>query len=208
MSERDLTAGMKAVTESAHVAPIMFAFFDFASGPVRVWTGYGNIVMGGDTYVGTGDLGTVGNIEETAEVAAKGTSFQLSGIPSEMIALALADAYQGRAAKLWIAAMDDTGSIVADPYQIFSGRMDVIEIQDGADTSTISLSAESRLIDLNRTRERRYTDEDQKIDYPTDEGLKFISALQNRQLLWGSSRSNAGSGSNSDNGDNGSGSWE
>lgn len=203
MSERALTAGLKTATEASSISLILLAAFNFSSGYVRVWTGYGDLTWDGNTYSGVGDLGNIGNIEETAEIAAKGTNFSLSGIPSSLIALALADAYQGRSAQLWIGALDTSGAIIVDPYQIFSGRMDVIEIQDGGDTSSISLSAESRLIDLNRSRERRYTDEDQRIDYPTDEGLKFIAALQNKVLLWGQAGNNSGAGDNSGNGDNG-----
>jgi hypothetical protein len=47
------------------------------------------------------------------------------------------------------------------------------------------LTAESRLIDLERSRERRYTSEDQKIDYPNDKGLEFIADLQDKEIVWG-----------------------
>jgi len=68
---------------------------------------------------------------------------------------------------------------------MFSGRMDTMSIKDSGDTANISLTAESRLIDLERSRERRYTSEDQKIDYPNDKGLEFIADLQNQEIVWG-----------------------
>ena len=60
-----------------------------------------------------------------------------------------------------------------------------MSIDDGGQTCTISVSAESRLIDLDRTRERRYTSEDQKIDFPNDKGLEFIADLQDKEIIWG-----------------------
>ena len=63
--------------------------------------------------------------------------------------------------------------------------MDLMNIDDGGQTCTISVSAESRLIDLDRTRERRYTSEDQKIDFPNDKGLEFIADLQDKEIIWG-----------------------
>lgn len=196
MSDRGLVAGFQTATEAASINLILMAQFEFPSGDVNVWTGYGNLVYAGDTYVGVGDLGNVGTVEEALEVAAKSMIFSLSGIPSALIALALTDNYQGRPARLFIGALDSSGAIIADPYEVFSGRMDVIEVQDGGDTATFNLTAESRLIDLNRSRERRYTDEDQRIDYPTDEGLKFIAGLQDKTLYWGQKVTSAGAGEN------------
>jgi hypothetical protein len=63
--------------------------------------------------------------------------------------------------------------------------MDTMGIEDSGDTANIGLTAESRLIDLERSRERRYTSEDQKIDYPNDKGLEFIADLQDKEIVWG-----------------------
>ena len=49
----------------------------------------------------------------------------------------------------------------------------------------MSVTAESRLIDLDVTRERRYTDADQKIDFPDDKGLEFIADIQDKEIIWG-----------------------
>jgi hypothetical protein len=58
-------------------------------------------------------------------------------------------------------------------------------IDEGAESSTMSVTAESRLIDLDVTRERRYTDADQKIDFPDDKGLEFIADIQDKEIIWG-----------------------
>ena len=41
------------------------------------------------------------------------------------------------------------------------------------------------LIDLNRSRVRRYTNEDQQIDYPTDVGFEYVQSLQDFEIKWG-----------------------
>ena len=63
--------------------------------------------------------------------------------------------------------------------------MDVMTIEDAGATATINVSAESRLIDLDRSRTRRFTSEDQKIDYPNDKGLEMVASLQDKQITWG-----------------------
>ena len=75
---------------------------------------------------------------------------------------------------------------MADPYAIFQGQMDLMTISDGGDTATIKLTAESRLIDLDRSRERRFTSEDQKIEFPDDKGLEYVDDLQDKEIVWGS----------------------
>lgn len=182
---RSLTTAFKNHIAGASVTPILLFYADFPSGAVRAWTGYGNLVWGGDTYTGVGDLGGVDRVEESTDQSAKGIVFTLAGIPSALITIALADAYQGRTCSLWLGAMDSAGAVIADPYLFFSGRMDVMEIEDSGETARIRLTGENRLIDLNRPRARRYTHEDQQIDYAGDLGLEYVAGLQDKKIYWG-----------------------
>ena len=58
-------------------------------------------------------------------------------------------------------------------------------ISEQAENSTIELKLENRLIALERSIERRYTDEDQKNLYAGDVGFEFIPDLQDKQITWG-----------------------
>lgn len=192
---RDLTTALRDETIAASLTPVFLAFFDFQSGVVRVWTGLGDKTWDGNTYTGLGNLGSVSPIEESTDIRANGVSFQLNGVPSTMISTVLGDNYQGRAVKLWFAALDATGAIVADPYLIFSGRMDSIEIDDGPEVAVVRVYAESRLADLRRNNERRFTHEDQQIDHPGDEGLAMMPTSQSTPFVWGSTKIAARAGS-------------
>ena len=192
---RALTSGMQTAIAAQVVIPVLFCEFDFDGGTLRFWTGYGSYSWGGNTWLGSGNVIGTSAIKEVADNSAQGTSFTLNGVPSALISTALTEPYQGRAAKLWLGAFNTGGSLIADPYQIFAGRMDTMTIADVGDTASITLTAENRLIDLNRSRERRYTPEDQAIDYASDTGLRYIAALQNAQIVWGAASSTvAGSG--------------
>lgn len=182
---RALTGGMQTAVSAQVVCPILLAAFEFDSGTVRVCSGIGTITWAGDDYLGVGNFCGVSPIQEVVDNSAQGTSFTLNGIPSALLATALLEKYRGRPAKLWLAALDSSNTIIADPYLLFGGRMDTMTISDGGETGTITLSAENRLINLNRTRERRWTDEDQKIEYPTDRGLEYVVGLQDKQVIWG-----------------------
>jgi hypothetical protein len=58
-------------------------------------------------------------------------------------------------------------------------------IQDTGETSVLTITAESRLIDMNRARERRFTDADQQQLYPGDLGLQYVAGLQDKEFPWG-----------------------
>ena len=184
---RDITTAMNNQLTATELEPFFAVDIAFDGGSLRLWTGYGDITFDSITFTGAGDILNIAQITETSEIQATGVTIGLSGIPSSLIASALTESYQGRAVKIYFGTLS-SGSVVADPYVIFSGRLDVMNIDDSGDTCDITLQAENRLIDLDRPRSRRYTSEDQKIDYPTDKGLEFIADLQDKQIIWGGSK--------------------
>ena len=155
------------------------------SGIIRLWSGIGDLVYAGDTYTGVGNLLSVRLAEESKEIAAKGVNVALNGINSTLIAKALDESYRGRTMAIYLFFMDDN-QVVLYPYAVFVGYINMMNIQDNGETSVISVDAESKLIDLQRPRERRYTSEDQKIDYPNDKGLDAVTWIQNQKIKWGS----------------------
>lgn len=183
---RTLTAAMLSELQAGTVRPALLAAIETASGTVRVWSGIGDLVWGGNTYTGVGDLGGVSAIKETSSLEATGCNFQLSGVPASMVSTALGQIRYGRSAKLWLALLDASGAVIADPYAIFSGLTDNATIDETPEAPRITIAAESRFIDLDRPRNRRYTTEDQQIDYPADLGFEFVPGLQDAQIIFGS----------------------
>lgn len=181
---RDLTASVITQLQAASVEVGILFEGEFASGWVRLWSGIGTLSWDSKTWTGTGNLLGISGIDETAEVRASGMTVSLSGVPSDLLSAALGDARSGRIGRVYLAFFSG-GSIVADPILQFEGRLDVPAIEDGPETATISISYESELIDLERARERRYTPEDQQIDFPGDLGFDYVASLQDAQITWG-----------------------
>lgn len=189
MSERDLTVGMAAAIAAGTVRPAVLYDGVFVSGGVdqhlRLWTGVGDLSWGGYTWTGGGSLLGLSPIEEAVELRAVGFTVTLSGMPSALIANALSNARQGKPGTLYLALFDAAGSLIADPKELQAGRLDITVIEDAGATCTIAAQYESRLVDLERPRERRYTNEDQQIDVPGDRGFEYVPSLQDMQLVWG-----------------------
>jgi hypothetical protein len=138
-------------------------------------------------------------------MAVKGATITLSGVASDVISLALSEPYQGRVCNIYFGTFS-TGKILQESgsfillqdgskialettktglNQIFSGYMDQMNISDSADTSTIELKVENKLIDLERARIARFTSGYQKSVYPNDKGLDFVEDLQDKKITWG-----------------------
>lgn len=182
---RTLGSSFQTELAATELSPFFAIEMDFEGDPVRLWGGYGNIVIDGDSYFGAATLLNISPISETSEVQANGITVTLSGIDTSLISAALSENYQGREMKVYFGVLNDSGAIIDDPYIAFKGRMDIMTIDEDGETSTISVTAESRLIDLDVSRERRYTDADQKIDFPDDKGLEFIADIQDKEIIWG-----------------------
>ncbi len=180
---RDLTAGVITEITGESVQPIILVQLEFDSGDLNLWTGIGDLVWDSKTFTGAGDFATISEINETEGVKAEGMELGLSGVPSSVIAIALTEEYQDRPATVWFALLDASSNVVSDPYQQFKGRMDVMSWDDGGETADISVSVESIMVDLERSKERRYTDEDQQQEYPGDLGFAFVAGLQEKEIV-------------------------
>ena len=181
---RNLPSAVASAVVAAVVNVRFFGEFQFASGTVRLWTGAGSKIWNAQTWTGAGDFAGISPVDETIAGGAAGLLFTLSGVPASTLAIALADNYRGKPCKLWLAIVDATEAIV-DTYQLFGGRMDVMNIEDAGNDSRIGIQAESRLIDLTRPRSLRYTDAEQRRLFAGDLGLEFVAKLAEKALHWG-----------------------
>ena len=182
---RDLTVAFSSALADHTLRPVIFFEGQFASGWVRLWSGIGEIIWNGKAWSGAGTLLGLGSIEETGEVVAGGTAISLSGVPLDLVQMAIAEARQGLPGRVWLGLRGENGSMIADPVQAFSGRLDVPEIKDDAESCTITISYESRLIDLTVPRAWRYTHESQQVLFPGDLGFEYVTAIQDREITWG-----------------------
>ncbi len=131
----------------------------------------------------------VSNIEETSEIKASGVVVTFNGIPADLLSLVLSDVKQGALGKIYLGFLS-SGAVVATPWLIFEGRIDTPIINEEAESCSIAITYESRLIDLSRPRTARYTDQDQRREFPGDLGMEFVLALQDKEIPWGRAGNN------------------
>lgn len=177
---RSVPAAILTALTQPEVYPFYAVEMIFDSGTVRLWTGYGDRTIDGQTYTGAGTLLSISGLEETNSLSAKQATISLDGISSTLVALALTEPYQQRVCRiLWGV------TTVSDFVEVFGGYMNTMNIEDSGETSTITLTVESKLVELNRPRPRRYTHESQKSRYPNDTFFSFVADLQDKSVAWG-----------------------
>ncbi len=181
---RDIDAATLSASQSAAIHPVLFVELLFDGGAVRFHSELGEIVTGGNTYTGTGRLGSVSPVQEDTELARSTLSLSLSGLPTDIVAAVLNESFQGRRATLSLGYFDTANQLVADPVVLYRGRMDTVSIEQGQDL-TVTISVESRFAAWDRPLERRYNDADQQARYPGDLGMQFVEQAVNKELFWG-----------------------
>ena len=206
MSTRDLTQSTLDSLDDDVLYPFFAVemLFD-GDQTLRLWTGYGTLNYQGLEWYGTGTMLQIDSVEETTEIAARGASLTMSGIPEEVLALALREPYQGRKANIYFGnftkgllklessdfILFEDGSKVSlesgntNLSQIFTGYMDQMNIEETPDTCTVQLTLENKLVDLERARVARFTSAYQKSQYAGDKGLDFVEGLQDKEIVWG-----------------------
>lgn len=169
------------------VRPAYFVELQFKTATTYNWDGVGPISTLSQTWQGLGDLISISNIKETADLKATEIEISLDGVDPDYVSIAHTEEYQGRRGIVYIGALDESGDLVVAPKRIFSGLMDVIVDEDAGETSTLTLSIVSRFIDNLRQKPLRYTDQAQKSLFPADKSLEFVAALPGKSIFWGRS---------------------
>ena len=177
---RSIPVGLLTALTGAAIQPYYAVEMMFDTAPVRFWSGLGDRVIEGNTYLGAGTLMRISDLEEVGDLSAKSATITMSGIPSELVSLALTEPYQRRLCRILLGEVSASEAI-----EMFSGKMNTMTIEDAPDSATITLTIESRLIELQRAKTRRYNHESHISRYPGDTFFATVADLQDRQVTWG-----------------------
>jgi len=182
---KTLSANNSAVLNDDVIRPVYFIKLEFPSGTVYLNSSDRTITVSSQDYTGAGNIGSLTNIEETSELEANGLKLTLTGIPSTYISVALTTEYQGSTATVSIGFFNSSYALVDTPFTVFTGKVDMMSISLDDTMATIQLDIENRLVDWERPRISRYTNEEQQNLYTGDKGLEFVDNVAEKELFWG-----------------------
>jgi hypothetical protein len=157
----------------------------FSTETVYIWTGQGNVAFNGQTYLGLGSLLNISTMESGTDISARGITISLSGLDPNLLGDCMTGFKLGLPASILLGVFDSTGNLIDYAITSFVGRMGQPTVSVSGVTATIAINVETRLVDLNSIPDRRYTMQDQAMDYPGDLGFSLVSQIQEKTLYWG-----------------------
>lgn len=158
---------------------------EFDTDDILVWTGNDDLVINSETYTGAGSLLSISNVEDTLDLKPTGISIALSGMDADVLNMALTENYQNRDISVFMGFLMGGSNEVAGVLKVFAGRMMSLDVTDDIDGAVVAVTAENRLIDLERPSNLRYTAESQKFIDSSDTSLNRVQQLQDKQIAWG-----------------------
>lgn len=173
------------------------AELQFSSGTLRLTTAPVNIVLGGHTWQGIGQLGDVSPVAESADTDGEQITLTLSVVNSAMLAAALGDPadYRGRAVRLHLALLNEQFVPQGTPIARWAGVMNKISIRRESGSDEDAALGSIELLCMRRGMDRARNDEglrlthQQQLDrFPGDTGLRYVRTLIEQPSLWLSKR--------------------
>ena len=185
---RTLTPAFQAELDAGSVAPAVLVSLEFETNAIYLWNGIGDLAFGGETYLGNGWFQGWSAVKEEGDPVPKGITITLTGIPQALVSLVLAQSVQDKFGSLYLGFLNSSNQLILDPYLMYRGNMDVPVIQEDANGPAIQITIENRLLDLDRPRNFRYSNESQRLFFTDDLGFQFVESLQNWEGYWGSKK--------------------
>ena len=173
---------------SGSLIPFYAIKMNFTSGTLLLATTYADLIIGGNTYLGTGNIIGVSPITETSDTRASGLEIVLNGLDTSILSAGLTEDTQGMVVEVYFGVLTTTNNadaVVDTPYQIFSGFIDSMVLEENGEESSLKFTVENKLITLEIPTDRRYTDQDQQNFFSGDKGCNFVTSLQDKSVAWG-----------------------
>jgi len=146
--------------------------------PIYICNHTSNIEWRGNTYYGFGSLLSIGEVEESAELAARSVEVTFAAFPLEYISIVLETKYQNRLAWIHRGIIDlESNILYGDPFLVMKGRLDTSKVALSKEQLIIVTTIRSILSDWGIPKSIRMNSQTQKKYYFDDEGLDYVELI-------------------------------
>lgn len=153
---------------------------DFPTAYTYSWTGIGDLELDGHTWIGAGQLVSLGALPCGTEDGAAAVTDKLSGVNPTYVAEARSmPPVRGRTQLKWLQFFDpDTLAPIDQKYLLSERLMDVMGYAGiGPAKREISLTTEDIWTGLNTSEHASWSAADQDALFPGDKGLDFVAEM-------------------------------
>lgn len=180
---RALTAGMQAGVAVSELRAYMLLAMHFEGGTEYRTTCYKPVVFGGNTFLPS-NVVSIGAVKESLELRVPTLSVALSGVNQANVATALAEGSLDRVVQVWRCLLDGSEALVADPLEVFKGRIDGYTFTEDDGSASLVWECVSHFADFDRISGRHTNDDEQQLHFSSDRGFEF-AAVTAIDIKWG-----------------------
>ena len=181
-----VTSQQQTTLESRSFGMALFGSLDFSGGIVRVTTWNHDLVWGGYTWTGLGNLVSVQEVKESEKLETQVVDLVLNAANQSILALSLGEAevYRGRSAIIYMCPMTN-GALVDTPILCWQGFMDTMAVSYSGDGSgSIVVRCKPASDRLSRPSGLRVNAEQQKLILSSDLGFQYLDDLIANPQVW------------------------
>lgn len=166
--------------------------FDFVSGKIRLWNGFGSLVTSdGKTWEGLAGLGSIDGLTQSYNGSAPAQTFTVSGVDERFAAKARGEQseYYRRAVIVYLQFFDANWQTLDAPFAISLRQMDVIkasrEETDDGPVFRVSITAETPFVTRRRPPFGYWTDRDQRQRHgESDVSLNRVAGIDGKNITF------------------------
>ncbi len=187
----DFPEAIRTMLAGKNVRRGRMVLFDFASGPLGVWQGFGTLqTKDGRVWYGVGQLGSISGVAQAINGSAPELRFTLSGVDETFAAKAKAEAaeYYNRSVTVFSQYFDEDWQCLdlpfAESWALMRKLTPAAEMQDDGKMRTITISGETPFATKKRPRFAYLGDRDQQMRHRGDKAAERIQGIDNQLVTF------------------------
>jgi len=180
---RSLNGSLITELATNKLNPVELVYIGVSSGSYYI-DHYKSITFGGNTYLSSSLFLGSSESAESSEVSVSNLVVKFGGADQTIISLFLNNDYMDKRAWVYRGFLDDSQTLIADPFLLFDGRIENLSIEEDETNSVVSVSIASHWADFDKTKGRKTNTNSQALHFPTDLGFDY-AAQTAKEIKWG-----------------------
>jgi hypothetical protein len=181
---RDIPQAIIDALDDGVFRPLYLVEIQFDT-PLMFSSTYAEITVGGKTYFGGGNLGSVSSFRENSSLEPNQLEITLAGISDAALAAVGDSNYLNRDVVIRMAMLDENGQPLGDgaTFNYFVGKTDEVRFSYGK-ASAITVIARDKLADWSRVKTEKNVNAYHQARYPGDKGFEFVAQVADKKIIW------------------------
>ena len=181
---RGLHSDLQTELATDHLDQIHLIQFEIGDTTYYRTTAYFDITYDSNTYSAGADILNIPTITESSQIGTSNISFALEGASQAFISALLNNNHIHRPITITRAYLNDSGSLINNPYSIFHGYISGYSIDETTTSSRITINVANHWANFEMKRGRRTNDNSQQQIFPGDFFFEFSNAMM-VDIEWG-----------------------